>query len=91
MPDQSPLPFATSLDEVYTPAALAHEGERWNNLFDSFQNEFGVDSKHLKVARAPGRVNIIGARLSLVVVFPRSADPPTLPLRPGGKPSLLKR
>ena len=61
MPDQSPLPLATSLDEVYTPAALAHEGERWNNLFDAFQKEYGVDAKHLKVSRAPGRVNIIGA------------------------------
>lgn len=91
MPDQSPLPFATSLDEVYTPAALAHEGERWNNLFDSFQNEFGVDSKHLKVARAPGRVNIIGARLPSSSFSPGRPTPPTLPLRPGGKPSLLKR
>ncbi|KPV77344.1 uncharacterized protein RHOBADRAFT_11723 [Rhodotorula graminis WP1] len=63
MPDQSPLPFATSLDDVYTPAALAHEGERWNNLFDSFEKEYGVDHKHLKVARAPGRVNIIGEHI----------------------------
>ncbi|BGP38973.1 galactokinase [Rhodotorula kratochvilovae] len=63
MPDQSPLPLATSLDEVYTPTSLAHEGVRWNALFDAFTKEFGVQAKGLKVARAPGRVNIIGEHI----------------------------
>lgn len=56
--ESSPLPLATSLDQIYTPAALAHEGERWNHLFEAFQNEYGTPVQ--KVSRAPGRVNIIG-------------------------------
>lgn len=61
--ESSPLPVATSLDEIYTDAALAHEGQRWNSVFDAFQKEYGTPAQ--KVARAPGRVNIIGPFRSL--------------------------
>lgn len=54
----SPLPIATSLDEVYTPGSLLHQGERWDQLAQTFEKEYGV--KPQKVARAPGRVNVIG-------------------------------
>lgn len=68
--ESSPLPVATSLDEIYTDAALAHEGQRWNSVFDAFQKEYGTPAQ--KVARAPGRVNIIGPFRS----------PPPSPFRP---------
>jgi hypothetical protein len=54
----SPLPLATSLDEVYTPGSLLHQGQRWDQLAQAFEAEYGV--KPQKVARAPGRVNVIG-------------------------------
>lgn len=54
----SPLPLATSLDEVYTPGSLLHQGQRWDQLAQAFENEYGL--KPQKVARAPGRVNVIG-------------------------------
>ena len=56
--ESSPLPLVNSLDEIYTPAALVHEGERWNAVFEKFQHEYGTPVQ--KVSRAPGRVNIIG-------------------------------
>lgn len=56
--ESSPLPLVNSLDEIYTPAALVHEGERWNKIFEKFQREYGTPVQ--KVSRAPGRVNIIG-------------------------------
>ncbi|GAA5986428.1 hypothetical protein JCM11641_000996 [Rhodosporidiobolus odoratus] len=52
------IPTADSLDQIYTPESLLTQGERWNKLFESFDKEFGI--KATKVARAPGRVNIIG-------------------------------
>lgn len=63
MPESQPLPLASSLSDVYTPAALEHEKQRWADLFDGFKREFGAGAPQ-KVARAPGRVNIIGAHPS---------------------------
>ncbi|ORY91663.1 ribosomal protein S5 domain 2-type protein [Leucosporidium creatinivorum] len=57
----SPVPLATSLDEVYTPGSLAHQGERWDQLAQTFEKEYGV--KPQKIARAPGRVNVIGEHI----------------------------
>lgn len=59
--ESSPLPLVNSLDEIYTPAALVHEGERWNKVFEKFQQEYGTPVQ--KVSRAPGRVNIIGEHI----------------------------
>ncbi|BGO90631.1 hypothetical protein NBRC10512_000195 [Rhodotorula toruloides] len=59
--ETSPLPLADSLDQVYTQAALSHEGERWNDVFEEFKREYGVAVD--RVARAPGRVNIIGEHI----------------------------
>ncbi|KAK4056548.1 galactokinase [Microbotryomycetes sp. JL221] len=55
---QHPIPLSTSLDQVYTESSLAHQGQRWNQLAQAFQEDYGV--KPQKVVRAPGRVNIIG-------------------------------
>ncbi|NXD32276.1 GALK Galactokinase, partial [Spelaeornis formosus] len=54
--------LASSLSDVYTPAALEHEKQRWAELFDGFKKEFGAGAPQ-KVARAPGRVNIIGEHI----------------------------
>ncbi|GJN89843.1 hypothetical protein Rhopal_002832-T1 [Rhodotorula paludigena] len=62
MPESQPLPLASSLSDVYTPAALEHEKQRWADLFDGFKKEFGAGAPQ-KVARAPGRVNIIGEHI----------------------------
>ncbi|GAA5992737.1 hypothetical protein JCM10908_006907 [Rhodotorula pacifica] len=59
--ESSPLPLVNSLDQIYTPAALVHEGQRWNSLFEAFQKEYGTPVQ--KVSRAPGRVNIIGEHI----------------------------
>lgn len=73
--ETSPLPLADSLDQVYTQAALSHEGERWNDVFEEFKREYGVAVD--RVARAPGRVNIIGAfRSSLSTTSTRPFHPP---------------
>ncbi|GAA6061380.1 hypothetical protein JCM10212_000640, partial [Sporobolomyces blumeae] len=54
----NPIPLTTALSDIYTNDALLREGARWNSLFECFQHEYGRPVE--KVARAPGRVNIIG-------------------------------
>lgn len=65
-----PVPFARSLDEIYTSDAVASQGERWNNLLKQFQATYSQPAEF--VARSPGRVNIIGEHIdySLYSVLP---------------------
>lgn len=65
-----PVPFARSLDHIYTADALPSQGKRWNNLLTQFQSTYGHPAEF--VARSPGRVNIIGEHIdySLYSVLP---------------------
>lgn len=65
-----PVPFARSLDQIYTADALPSQGKRWNNLLTQFQTTYGQPADF--VARSPGRVNIIGEHIdySLYSVLP---------------------
>ncbi|WFC97816.1 galactokinase [Malassezia yamatoensis] len=60
------VPLLHSLDEVYSTSARKKEQERWSNLYEGFQTRF--QQKASFVARAPGRVNLIGD------VFPAAID-----------------
>lgn len=65
-----PVPFARSLDQVYTADALPFQAKRWNSLLTQFQSTYGQPAEF--VARSPGRVNIIGEHIdySLYSVLP---------------------
>ncbi|GFP54244.1 hypothetical protein ACSS6W_001928 [Trichoderma asperelloides] len=65
-----PVPVATSLADIYPPAAIAVETPRWNNLLATFAHEFGHPAQF--ISRSPGRVNIIGEHIdySLYSVLP---------------------
>lgn len=64
------VPYARSLQDVYTQDALAPQGVRWNHLLSSFQTLYGHHADF--VSRSPGRVNIIGEHIdySLYSVLP---------------------
>lgn len=53
-----PVPLVPALAEIYSPARVAPEGQRWDALTSKFEQSFGHRPTY--VARAPGRVNIIG-------------------------------
>ena len=54
-----------TLEEIYTaPGSVAREGARWNRLVEQFQAIYGEEHRPHFVARAPGRVNIIGESVS---------------------------
>lgn len=65
-----PVPFARSLDQIYTADALPTQAKRWNNLLTQFQSTYNQPAEF--VARSPGRVNIIGEHIdySLYSVLP---------------------
>lgn len=65
-----PVPFARSLDQIYTADALPAQAKRWNNLLTQFQSTYNQPAEF--VARSPGRVNIIGEHIdySLYSVLP---------------------
>lgn len=54
----SPLPLATSLEDIYTESSLPSQNKRWSQLSEHFVREYGM--KPQKCARAPGRVNVMG-------------------------------
>lgn len=52
------VPLLHSLDAIYAPASRAQETTRWKKLQSQFQQIYGRPAGF--VARAPGRVNLIG-------------------------------
>ncbi|KKF92567.1 Galactokinase [Ceratocystis platani] len=72
------VPIAPSLGAIYPPSALAGQAPRWAALTDSFSALFGALPTF--VARAPGRVNIIGEHIdySLYAVLPAAITLDTL-------------
>ncbi|KIJ51519.1 hypothetical protein M422DRAFT_58977 [Sphaerobolus stellatus SS14] len=70
-----PIPVVSSLTDVHGDAALAlKHGERWDHLASEFERFF--DRKPTHVARAPGRVNLIGEHIdyALFGVFPAAIE-----------------
>ncbi|PSR82827.1 ribosomal protein S5 domain 2-type protein [Coniella lustricola] len=65
-----PVPFARSLDDIYTADALPTQAKRWNKLLTQFEATYQKPADF--VARSPGRVNIIGEHIdySLYSVLP---------------------
>ncbi|KAG1870749.1 ribosomal protein S5 domain 2-type protein [Suillus subalutaceus] len=58
----APIPIFTTLKEVYgSLATAAKHAERWDQLVREFETKFG--HKPTYVARAPGRVNLIGEHI----------------------------
>ncbi|KAL1671048.1 GHMP kinase [Schizophyllum commune] len=58
----APIPIYTSLSELYDNlGTAASHAPRWNNLIDEFEKRFGGKPKY--IARAPGRVNLIGEHI----------------------------
>ncbi|KAF9220410.1 galactokinase gal [Gyrodon lividus] len=87
-----PIPVYTNLQEVYQNlgTSLKH-AERWDNLAKAFKTKFGRTPAY--IARAPGRVNLIGEHLdySLFGVFPCAIEHDILiacaPRAPAGDPT----
>lgn len=61
MPTKS-IPLSKELSEIYTPTSLLTQGNRWNNLLESFKLEFESTTCQF-IVRAPGRVNVIGEHI----------------------------
>lgn len=55
------VPLVHSLDAVYSPASLKTQAGRWYKLAEDFHSLYGVVPD--KVARAPGRVNVLGEHI----------------------------
>ncbi|ORY28308.1 putative galactokinase [Naematelia encephala] len=75
MAAQLPIPFFSSLSEIYpSDSAVLREGKRWNDLVVSFQARYGSRPTH--IIRAPGRVNILGEHIdySLFPVLPAAIE-----------------
>ncbi|KAL8292829.1 hypothetical protein RQP46_000523 [Phenoliferia psychrophenolica] len=73
MPFES-IPLRTELAKVYTPASLLQQGERWASLASAFEASFSTPLQ--KIARAPGRVNVIGEHIDYCgfSVFPAAIE-----------------
>lgn len=64
------VPIVQSIDQIYTHNALPAETARWSRVMGQFESIY--NKKPSFVARAPGRVNIIGEHIdySLYAVLP---------------------
>ncbi|KAJ7576828.1 Galactokinase [Mycena floridula] len=75
MAAQQPIPVYSNLQEVYAilGTSLDH-ATRWNSLTEEFETRFG--RKPAYIARAPGRVNIIGEHIDycLFGVLPAAVE-----------------
>ncbi|KAF8518233.1 galactokinase gal [Gautieria morchelliformis] len=70
-----PIPLVTSLQQIHSDlATVADQGLRWNHLISEFERLFNRRPTH--VARAPGRVNLIGEHIdyALFGVFPAAIE-----------------
>ncbi|WFC94336.1 galactokinase [Malassezia brasiliensis] len=68
------VPKLHTLEEVYAPASQEQETQRWNALQSKFSEVYGRVADF--IARAPGRVNLIGEHVDFVgySVFPAAID-----------------
>lgn len=56
---KDPIPLVDGLDRIYSKQRLTKEGKRWDSLHKQFEKEFNGLSPNF-IARAPGRVNLMG-------------------------------
>ncbi|KAJ9477935.1 Galactokinase [Pseudozyma hubeiensis] len=70
-----PVPLVNSLDSIYSKAGVLKNGKRWDDLATKFADAYG-GSKPDFIARAPGRVNLIGEHIDYVgfSVFPAAVE-----------------
>ncbi|CDS82431.1 related to GAL1-galactokinase [Sporisorium scitamineum] len=70
-----PVPLVASLDDIYSPAGVLKNGKRWSDLADKFAEAFSGQKPDF-IARAPGRVNLIGEHIDYVgfSVFPAAIE-----------------
>lgn len=70
-----PVPLVGSLDKIYSPAGVLKNGKRWDDLATKFADAYS-GSKPDFIARAPGRVNLIGEHIDYVgfSVFPAAIE-----------------
>ncbi|OBZ66310.1 Galactokinase [Grifola frondosa] len=75
MAAQLPIPVYTALSEAFPDLATAAEqAVRFNDVAQEFERRFG--HKPTYIARAPGRVNLIGEHIDYVLfgVFPAAIE-----------------
>ncbi|EPQ32073.1 uncharacterized protein PFL1_00271 [Pseudozyma flocculosa PF-1] len=70
-----PVPLVSALDAIYSPAGVLKNGKRWDDLASQFKALFGGATPDF-IARAPGRVNLIGEHIDYVgfSVFPAAIE-----------------
>ncbi|KAI7957373.1 hypothetical protein MJO28_004468 [Puccinia striiformis f. sp. tritici] len=68
----------SSLDQVYTQASVKNQSRRWSHLVETFKDSFSLSPQF--IARAPGRVNIIGEHIDYCgfSVLPSAIEPDLL-------------
>ncbi|KAJ6514730.1 Galactokinase [Mycena vulgaris] len=75
MSAQEPVPVFTNLKDLYASLGTSlNHAERWSNLVDEFEARFGRKPEY--IARAPGRVNLIGEHIdyALFGVLPAAIE-----------------
>ncbi|KAJ7111902.1 galactokinase gal [Mycena epipterygia] len=75
MSAQETIPVYTNLKDLYGNLGTSlNHAERWNNLAEEFEVRFGKKPKY--IARAPGRVNLIGEHIdyALFGVLPAAVE-----------------
>lgn len=70
-----PVPLVGSLDSIYSPAGVLKNGRRWDDLATQFASAYSGHKPDF-IARAPGRVNLIGEHIDYVgfSVFPAAIE-----------------
>ncbi|KAN0066514.1 galactokinase [Thecaphora frezii] len=70
-----PVPLVSALDAIYSPAGVLKNSKRWNDLAHQFKQLFNGTTPDF-IARAPGRVNLIGEHIDYVgfSVFPAAIE-----------------
>ncbi|KAF3918330.1 Galactokinase [Orbilia brochopaga] len=62
---ETTVPQVGSLAEIYAPDALLSQAKRWDDLVQEFQRVYDCSPDF--IARAPGRVNIIGEHIDYML------------------------
>ncbi|RXW20693.1 hypothetical protein EST38_g5159 [Candolleomyces aberdarensis] len=73
------IPVYTNLNDVFGSLGASLQNiERWNGLAEEFERRYGRKPKY--IARAPGRVNLIGEHIdyALFGVLPAAVEPDIL-------------
>ncbi|CAH7677081.1 N-acetylgalactosamine kinase [Phakopsora pachyrhizi] len=69
----------SSLEDIYTSSSVSSQAIRWGNLINCFNKTFHTQSPDF-IARAPGRVNVIGEHIDYCgfSVLPAAIEPDLL-------------